>query len=157
MATVNDEDYRRVIRNSERKITELINPRYLLPVLRAHGLLTESEHQQLEEMPMLESEANRKARLFKIMLGKREENTFNSFIKALQEEGEHVGHKRLSIELLTELSNVKSTPPVPPHKMRVYRAHTLPQSAVRSQEEHIPLTMTRSLNVSGVTSTAYKV
>ena len=156
MATVNDEDYRRVLRNSERKITELINPRYLLPVLHAHGLLTESEHQQLEEMPR-ESEANRKARLFKIMLGKREKNTFNSFIKALQEEGEHVGHKRLSIELLTELSNLKSTPPVPPHKMRVYRAHTLPQLAVRSQAEHIPLTMTRSLNVSGVTSTAYKV
>ena len=48
MAIANDEDYRRVLRNNEKKIIKLINPKYLLPVLRTNGLLTESEDQELE-------------------------------------------------------------------------------------------------------------
>ena len=160
MATVNDdEDYRRVLRNNEKKITTLIDPNLLLPVLRANGLLTESEHQQLDEMPMLQNEANRRAQLFKILLDKREGiSVLNSFIKALQEEGEHMGHKSLAVQLLAELSNLKPAPPPNPRKMRVYRAHTLPQSAVKGQtERHTPLTTTRSLNESGVSSAVYQV
>ena len=159
MATVyvNDGEYKRVLRNNERKITELINPRYLLPVLRAHGLLTKSEHQQLEEMPMQQNEANKKARLFKILLGKQDENALNLFINALQEEGEHTGHKRLSVELLAELPNLEPAPPLPPRKMRMHHAHTLPQSTAKSQAEYSPLTTTRPLSVSGVSSTVYKV
>ena len=154
MATVNDdEDYRRVLRNNEKKITTLINPTLLLPVLRANGLLSESEHQQLDEMPMLQNEANRRAQLREGI------SVLNSFIKALQEEGEHMGHKILAVQLLAELSNLKPAPLPPPRKMRVYRAHTLPQSAVKSQTEwHTPLTITRSLlNESGVSSAVYQV
>ena len=146
------EDYRRVLRNNEKKITKLINPNHLLPILRANGLLTESEHQQLEDMPMLQNEANRKAQLFQILLGKGEGNTFNSFIKALQEEGEHKGHKSLAIQLLTELSNLKTVPPVPPRKMTLYRAHTLPQhNRLSSKTEwRTPLTTIRSFSESEV-------
>ena len=159
MATVNDEDYRRVLRNNEKKITTLINPTQLLPVLRANRLLTESEHQQLEEMPMPQNEVNRSSQLFKILLDKREGITvLNSFIEALQEEGEHMGHKSLAVQLLAELSNLKPAPPPPPRKMRVHRAHTLPQSAVKSQTEwRAPLTATRSLNEPRVSSAVYQV
>ena len=162
MGTVNDEDYRRVLRNNEKKITKLINPNYLLPVLRANGLLTKSELQQLEDMPMLQNEANRKAQLFQILLGKEEGNTctLNSFIKALQEEGEHMGHKSLAIQLLSELSNLKTVPPVPPRKMTLYHAHTLPRHDQLSSETewHTSLTTTtRSFSEPEVSSNQLQV
>ena len=156
MAIVNDEDYRRVLRNNEKKIIKLINPNYLLPVLRTNGLLTESEHQQLEEISVLQNEAN--TQLFQILLSKREGNALNLFIKALQEEGEHMGHKSLAVQLLTELSKLKTAPPVPPHKTTLYRAHTLPQSVVKRETEwHTPLTTTRSLSASEVSSAVSQV
>ena len=158
MATVNDEDYRRILRNNEKKITQLINPSYLLPVLRANGLLTESEHQQLKDMSMLQNEANRKAQLFQILLGRGEGNTLNLFIKALQAEREHVGHKSLAIQLLTELSNLKMVPPVPPRTMTLYHAHTKAHTVPRHNqlssetEWRTPLTTTRSLSELEVSS-----
>ena len=159
MAIVNNEDYRRVLCNNKKKIIKLINPNYLLPVLRTKGLLTESEHQQLEEISMLQNEANTgRAQLFQILLSKREGNALNSFIKALQEEGEHMGHKSLAVQLLIELSKLKTAPPVPPHKTTLYRAHTLPQSVVKREIEwQTQLTTTRSLSASEVSSAVSQV
>lgn len=117
-----DESYQRVLRNNERKITDLTNLPCLLPILYAKGLLTEIERRTLQQMP--EYEVNRSARLVQFLLSKGGK-AFPLFIEALQEEDEHMGHKNLAVQLLensksstikTRTLSKKPPPPPPPRK-----------------------------------------
>jgi len=108
--SVSDEDNRCVLQSNETNIINLINLTLLLPVLRTKaGLLTEDELRLLE---IPSRGINRKAQLVQILLSKpRGEKVLSLFIEALQEEKEHMGHKNLAFQLLTELSKSKMVPP----------------------------------------------
>ena len=153
-----DESYQRVLRNNERKITDLTNLPCLLPILYAKGLLTEIERRTLQQMP--EYEINRSARLVQILLSKGG-NAFPLFIEALQEESEHMGHKNLAVTLLEDSKSGtmkartfgKKPPPAPPPRKGTRVSHTqAPQphstpQPVRKQPLVPP--KTRSLSISG--------
>ena len=128
--------YYDVLRNNKNKIANLVNLTCLLPLIRAKGLLTESESKLLEEMSP-ETQHNRGAQLVQILLDKKGgRNVLDVFIEALHEEKEHVGHKCLAFKLLAELSKL---PPPPSLSVRP-RASTLPEISARSEVigQHLP-------------------
>ena len=158
----NDAEYsgQYVLRNNENKIANLINLTCLLPLLRAKGLLTESESKLLEEMSpeTQHNRINRGTQLVQILLGKKGgRKVLDVFIEALREEKEHVGHKSLAFELLAELSKL----PPPPSVFRP-RALTLPEISARNEvrgqhfPKHTPLS-TRSFSESEGSASAAMV
>ena len=120
MVSLRNEEYRRVLQNNEKNITNSTNLSCLLPILRKKGLLTEDEFRLLQEMPGYE--VRRRSQLVQILQSKGGGNALNLFIEALQEETEHLGHKHLAITLLGEITSIKHAkkpaPPAPPRKAR---------------------------------------
>ena len=121
MVSLCDEEYRRVLQNNEKNITNSTNLSCLLPILRKKGLLTEDEFQLLQEMPAYE--VRRRSQLVQTLQSKGGGNALNLFIEALQEETEHLGHKNLAITLLGEIASIKhAKKPAPPTLPRKARA-----------------------------------
>jgi len=124
-----DESYQRLLRNNERKITDLTNLPCLLPILYTKGLLTEIERRTLQQMP--EYEINKSAQLVQILLSKGG-SAFPLFIEALQKESEHMGHKNLAVTLLEDSKSSttktrtlgKKPPPAPPPRKGTRASHT---------------------------------
>ena len=150
MVSLRDEEYRRVLQNNEKNITNSTNLSCLLPVLRAKGLLTENEFRLLQEMP--EYEVRRRSQLVQTLQSKGGGNALNLFIEALQEETEHLGHKNLAITLLGEISSIKHAkkpaPPAPPRKARASfsqspQPFSTPQPVRRHMTLHVPPTKER--------------
>ena len=133
MATLCDEDYRRILQNNEKKITNLTNLNCLLPLLRQKGLLTDNEFRLLKEMPPYEVRSGSK--LVDILLGKGGGDALNLFIQALEEEDEHLGHKNLAImlRLESETSNIKTRPAKKPPPPIPYR-----KSKVKHNQADVP-------------------
>lgn len=105
VSNLSDEDYRQILQNNEKYITNSTNLSCLLPILRAKGLLTDGEFQLLQEMPPYK--VRNRSQLVQILLGKGGGNALNLFIQALHEEKEHLGHKNLARALVGEVSNLK--------------------------------------------------
>ena len=118
-----DEDYRRILQNNEKRITDLTNLECLLPILRIKGLLTENELRLLRELSQYE--IHRTSKLVQILLTKGGRNAVNLFIEALQDEEEHIGHNELARVLLQEIANItrpkpaKKPPPTLPRKAKL--------------------------------------
>ena len=102
------EDYQRILQNNERTIKNSINLAYLLPILRTKRLLTADEFRLLQEIPY---EGQKNSQLVQFLQSKGGGNALDLFIKALQEEDEHIGHKTLAVTLLTEISATNRSPP----------------------------------------------
>ena len=100
-----DSNLRDVLQNLKSDITLTVQLPYLLPYLRQKRLVTETELQQLSSDGR-ESDSEKNGRLIRIIIGKGEE-AFDLFVKALQEEQEHLGHSSLAKRLLQEQNRLK--------------------------------------------------
>ena len=131
MATLCVEDYQRILLNNDKQIKNSVNLTCLLPILRTKGLLTDDEFRLLQEM---QYDTRKNVQLVRILQSKGGGNALQLFIEALQEEGEHMGHKHLAVTLLGEISAIKPRPPAvakkppPPTLPRKTKGtHTQPQ------------------------------
>ena len=149
MVSLCDEEYRRVLQNNEKNITNSTNLSCLLPILRTKGLLTEDESRLLQEMPGYE--VRRRSQLVQTLQSKGGGNALNLFIEALQEETEHLGHKNLAITLLGEIASIKHAkkpaPPAPPRKARAsFSQAPQPFSTPQPVRRHTTMQMPPSKN-----------
>ena len=101
-----DSNLRDVLQNLKSDITLTVQLPYLLPFLRQKRLVTETELQQLSSDGR-ESDSEKNGKLIRIIIGKGEE-AFDLFVKALQEEQEHLGHGSLAKRLLHEQNRLKA-------------------------------------------------
>ena len=95
-----DAGLRDILQSLQSDIILTIQLTHLLPILRQKRLVTQAEFQHLSSDEK-ESDMDKNAKLMRIIISKGED-AFDLFVKALQEEKEHLGHGSLAKRLLSE-------------------------------------------------------
>ena len=105
-----DPNLRKILQKRQNDIASSVQLQHLLPILRDKGLVTDPEFESLS-MTTAESSYDKNKRLVSIILQKGKK-AFDLFVKALQNEKDHIGHKSLADTLVAARKELR--PRVPP-------------------------------------------
>ena len=86
-----------LLKKYQSELVQYIDLPSLIPYLNRHNLLTDDEQEML-----LNTQFTERERILKLLalVEKKGKDGFESFLKALEEEPEHIGHKELMILLI---------------------------------------------------------
>ena len=133
-----DANLRKILQTRQHDIASSVQLPHLLPILRETDLVTDPEFESLATSG-LESSYDRNTRMVAIILQKGK-NAFDLFVKALQSEELHMGHKSLAETLQAAKKEIRKpslpsrtifTPPSPRTRTLPHQPPTLVLSQVK--------------------------
>lgn len=132
-----DSNLRKILQTHQHAIASSVQLLHLLPILRERDLVTDPEFESLAASGT-ESSYDRNTRMVAIILQKGK-NAFDLFVKALQSEELHIGHKSLAETLQAAKKEIRK-PSLPsrtmfftPPRPRTRRLAQQPPTLVLSQ------------------------
>ena len=134
-----DSNLRKILQTQQHAIASSVQLQHLLPILREKDLVTDPEFGSLAALSA-ESNYDRNTRMVSIILQKGK-SAFDLFVKALQSEEHHIGHKSLAETLQAAKKELRKpslpsrtmffTPPCPRTRRLTQQPPTLVLSQVK--------------------------
>ena len=111
-----DPNLRKILQKHQNDIASSVQLQHLLPILRHKGLVTDPEFESLS-MTTAESSYEKNKKMVSIILQKGKK-AYDLFLKALQNEKDHIGHKSLAETLVAARKELRPRVPPRPHAQR---------------------------------------